>query len=71
MLVPQVLLAWQTFLLFSILFYHSNFQLPKSVEKPARTSSLRPFMHGIHRSNESQIKTGIGQELTLWDFVER
>src|SRR5215469_11879061 len=67
---PQVLFGWQTFLLFSILFHHSNLQLPKSVENRLVHFIVTPRMHGIHHSNEppNQNSNWSGG-LTLWDTL--
>src|ERR1041385_6567048 len=49
---PQILFVWQTFLLLSIMFHHSNIQLPKSVEDRLVRFIVTPRMHGIHHSND-------------------
>jgi sterol desaturase/sphingolipid hydroxylase (fatty acid hydroxylase superfamily) len=67
---PQVLLGWQTFLLFSILFHHSNVQLPKSIENRLVHFVVTPRMHGIHHSNEPQNQnSNWSGGFTLWDIL--
>jgi sterol desaturase/sphingolipid hydroxylase (fatty acid hydroxylase superfamily) len=67
---PQVLLGWQTFLLVSILFHHSNVQLPKSVENRLVRFIVTPRMHGIHHSNEPENQnSNWSGGLTLWDAL--
>jgi sterol desaturase/sphingolipid hydroxylase (fatty acid hydroxylase superfamily) len=67
---PQVLLGWQSFLLLSILFHHSNVRLPKSVENRLVHFIVTPRMHGIHHSNEPQNQnSNWSGGLTLWDAL--
>ena len=48
---PAALNAWQTLLFLSILFHHSNTQLPKSLENKLNKLIMTPRLHGIHHSN--------------------
>lgn len=69
---PGVLLAWQTFLLFSIMFHHSNVQLPEDLERRLARFIVTPRMHGIHHSNEPQNQnSNWSGGLSLWDALHR
>ena len=69
---PQLLLGWQMFLLFSILFHHSNVRLPKSVEARLVRFIVTPRMHGIHHSNEPENQnSNWSGGFTLWDSLHR
>jgi sterol desaturase/sphingolipid hydroxylase (fatty acid hydroxylase superfamily) len=67
---PHILFIWQTFLLLSIMFHHSNVQLSKSVEDRLVRLIVTPRMHGIHHSNSplNQNSNWSGG-LTLWDAL--
>ena len=65
---PLSLSVWQTLLLVSILFHHSNVRLPIEAERWLNYLVVTPRMHGIHHSivleeNGSNWSSG----LTLWD----
>ena len=47
---PLALSIWQTGLLASILFHHSNLALPLDVERRLSRVIVTPRMHGIHHS---------------------
>ena len=47
---PLALSIWQTALLISILFHHSNVELPLAVERRLSRVFVTPRMHGIHHS---------------------
>lgn len=67
---PQSLFAWQTFVLFSILFHHSNLRLPKAVEDRLVRIVVTPRMHGIHHSREPQDQnSNWSGGLTIWDAL--
>jgi len=60
------------FLLFSILFHHSNVRLPKSVEARLVRFIVTPRMHGIHHSNEPENQnSNWSGGFTLWDSLHR
>jgi sterol desaturase/sphingolipid hydroxylase (fatty acid hydroxylase superfamily) len=62
--------AWQTCLLVSILFQHSNLRLPIAVERRLVRLVVTPRMHGIHHSivpGEQNANWSSG--LTLWDWL--
>ena len=59
---------WQTLLLVSILFHHSNVRLPIDTERRLNWLIVTPRMHGIHHSivrkdTDSNWSSG----LTIWD----
>jgi sterol desaturase/sphingolipid hydroxylase (fatty acid hydroxylase superfamily) len=67
---PLPLSIWQTFLLISVFFHHSNVALPVSIERRLVQFIVTPRMHGIHHSirreeNHSNWSSG----LTLWDLL--
>src|SRR5579864_537508 len=69
---PQILFVWQTFLLLSIMFHHSNIRLPKSVEDPVVRFIVTPRMHGIHHSNDPRNQnSNWSGGLTFWDALPR
>ena len=47
---PLALSVWQTFVLLSILFHHSNVRLPIELERKLNRLVVTPRMHGIHHS---------------------
>ena len=65
---PQALLVWQSFLLFTIMFHHSNIQLPERAENAVVRFVVTPRMDGIHRSTELEHQdSNCAGGLTLWD----
>jgi sterol desaturase/sphingolipid hydroxylase (fatty acid hydroxylase superfamily) len=67
---PLALSIWQTGLLMSILFHHSNVELPLGLERSVGHLFVTPRMHGIHHSqvrDESDSNWSSG--LTLWDWL--
>ena len=69
---PLSLSIWQTGLLASILFHHSNLELPLDVERRLSRVIVTPRMHGIHhsafrRETESNWSSG----LSAWDWLHR
>ena len=65
---PLALSIWQTWLLMSILFHHSNIELPLLVERRLSRVFVTPRLHGIHHSM-AQIETDSNWSsgLTIWD----
>jgi sterol desaturase/sphingolipid hydroxylase (fatty acid hydroxylase superfamily) len=47
---PLSLSAWQTFVMLSVLFHHSNLRLPIAFERELNRVLVTPRMHGIHHS---------------------
>ncbi len=65
---PGALSLWQTTLLLSIIFHHSNVRLPIEAERPLNRILVTPRMHGIHHSvNEEETNSNWSSGLTIWD----
>jgi sterol desaturase/sphingolipid hydroxylase (fatty acid hydroxylase superfamily) len=69
---PLALSIWQTGLLASILFHHSNLKLPLGLERRLSRVIVTPRMHGIHhsvvrRETDSNWSSG----LSVWDWLHR
>lgn len=67
MTMPQLLL-YETILLPVILFHHSNFRLPASVDRILRWLIVTPRMHWVHHSREQQeTDSNYASVLSIWD----
>lgn len=67
---PLSLSVWQTFVLLSVLFHHSNVRLPVDVEQKLVRIFVTPRMHGIHHSIvEEETNSNWSSGLTLWDWL--
>ncbi len=67
---PRSLATWQTFLMMSILFHHSNLALPVALERVVCRLLVTPRMHGIHHSRvASEADANWSSGLTLWDWL--
>jgi sterol desaturase/sphingolipid hydroxylase (fatty acid hydroxylase superfamily) len=67
---PLALSIWQTGLLMSILFHHSNVELPLAVERRLSRVFVTPRMHGIHHSVvHDETDSNWSSGLTLWDWM--
>ena len=67
---PLALSIWQTGLLMSILFHHSNVELPLAVERRLSRVFVTPRMHGIHHSIvHDEADSNWSSGLTLWDWM--
>jgi sterol desaturase/sphingolipid hydroxylase (fatty acid hydroxylase superfamily) len=67
---PDALALWQTLLLLSILFHHSNVRLPLRLESWIARVVVTPRMHGIHHSvvvDERNSNWSSG--LSVWDWL--
>lgn len=65
---PRALSLWQTLLMLSILFHHSNVRLPVELERRLNLFVVTPRMHGIHHSVlEEETNSNWSSGLTLWD----
>jgi sterol desaturase/sphingolipid hydroxylase (fatty acid hydroxylase superfamily) len=65
---PLSLFFWQTFLLLSILFHHSNVRLPFATERWLNHLIVTPRMHGIHHSIvQEETNSNWSSGLTIWD----
>lgn len=67
---PLALSIWQTLLLLSILFHHSNVRLPIKFERWLSRLIVTPRMHGIHHSmGREQTNSNWSSGLVLWDWL--
>lgn len=67
---PLSLSVWQTFVLLSIVFHHSNVDLPIEVEKRLNRIFVTPRMHGIHHSMvKEETNSNWSSGLTVWDWL--
>ena len=65
---PLSLSVWQTLLMLSVLFHHSNVRLPVEVERKINLLVVTPRMHGIHHSLvKEETNSNWSSGLTLWD----
>src|SRR5215207_3711671 len=65
---PLALSVWQTLLMLSILFHHSNVRLPAGLERGLNLFVVTPRMHGIHHSTvKEETNSNWSSGLTLWD----
>src|SRR5829696_5879100 len=65
---PLALSVWQTLLMLSILFHHSNVRLPAGPERRLNLFVVTPRMHGIHHSTvKEETNSNWSSGLTLWD----
>jgi len=69
---PLALSIWQTGLLASILFHHSNLELPLEVERRLSRVIVTPRMHGIHHSVvRGETDSNWSSGLSAWDWLHR
>lgn len=65
---PLSFSAWQTFLFLSIMFHHSNVELPFEAERRLSRFIVTPRMHGIHHSIvKEETDSNWSSGLTVWD----
>jgi sterol desaturase/sphingolipid hydroxylase (fatty acid hydroxylase superfamily) len=65
---PLAISIWQTGLLLSIMFHHSNVELPVRLERRLARFIVTPRMHGIHHSVvRAETESNWSSGLTLWD----
>jgi len=66
----ETLRAWQQMLVVSVIFHHSNVELPIEAERALQTLFVTPRMHGIHHSaNGAEMNTNYSSLLSLWDRI--
>jgi len=66
----NTLRAWQQTLLVSVVFHHSNLELPIEVERALQYVFVTPRMHGIHHSTRGEeMNTNYSSLLSWWDRV--
>jgi sterol desaturase/sphingolipid hydroxylase (fatty acid hydroxylase superfamily) len=69
---PYALHVWQNLVLLSILFHHSNVELPIAVERFVARFVVTPRMHGIHHSSvPEETESNWSSGLTVWDYLHR
>jgi sterol desaturase/sphingolipid hydroxylase (fatty acid hydroxylase superfamily) len=65
---PAQLQLWQRLVLVSILFHHSNLELPRRLERILSLVVMTPRLHGIHHSDVRVIRdSNWSSGLTVWD----
>ena len=69
-LTPLTFSIWQCVFLLSILFHHSNIELPVLWERWLNKLIVTPRMHGIHHSIvERETNSNWSSGLTVWDWL--
>jgi sterol desaturase/sphingolipid hydroxylase (fatty acid hydroxylase superfamily) len=64
--------VWQQCLLMSVIFHHSNVELPIDVERRLQAVIVTPRMHGIHHSTRvEETNTNFSSLLSCWDRLHR
>jgi len=64
----DTLRIWQQMLLLSVVFHHSNLELPIDVERALQAIFVTPRMHGIHHSIVGEeMNTNYSSLLSWWD----
>jgi sterol desaturase/sphingolipid hydroxylase (fatty acid hydroxylase superfamily) len=59
---------WQQCLVLSVVFHHSNLELPPDLERLAQAVIVTPRMHGIHHSTRGdEMNTNFTSLLSWWD----
>jgi len=67
---PDALRIWQNIVLLSILFHHSNVELPVDVERLVARLFVTPRIHGIHHSIvPAEMNSNWSSGLTVWDYL--
>lgn len=67
---PGALSTWQTLLMLSVLFHHSNVRLPVEFERRLNRLIVTPRMHGIHHSAvREETDSNWSSGLTVWDWL--
>jgi sterol desaturase/sphingolipid hydroxylase (fatty acid hydroxylase superfamily) len=65
---PLALSLWQTLVLVSILFHHSNVEIPARGERLLSLLVVTPRMHGLHHSMvEAEASSNWSSLLSIWD----
>jgi sterol desaturase/sphingolipid hydroxylase (fatty acid hydroxylase superfamily) len=63
---------WQQCLVLSVIFHHSNVELPSEVERFLQAAIVTPRMHGIHHSTRGdEMNTNFSSLLSWWDRLHR
>ncbi len=67
---PRALSIWQTMLLVSIFFHHSNTRLTEDADRVLSHIVVTPRMHGIHHSIvERETNSNFASLFTIWDML--
>jgi sterol desaturase/sphingolipid hydroxylase (fatty acid hydroxylase superfamily) len=67
---PAATSIWQLLLILSVLFHHSNVELPPATDRAWTRVFVTPRMHGIHHSDyASETNSNWSSLLTWWDFL--
>jgi len=68
----DTLRVWQQLLVLSVVFHHSNLELPPDLEQRLNIIFVTPRMHGIHHSTRSEdTNSNFSSLLSCWDLLHR
>jgi sterol desaturase/sphingolipid hydroxylase (fatty acid hydroxylase superfamily) len=68
----ETLRLWQQTLLLSVMFHHSNLELPEPLEARLNAVIVTPRMHGIHHSTRDEYaSSNFSSLLSCWDRLHR
>ena len=68
----ETLGLWQQMLVVSVVFHHSNLELPPAVEARMNAMVVTPRMHGIHHSTRpDETDSNYSSLLSCWDRLHR
>jgi sterol desaturase/sphingolipid hydroxylase (fatty acid hydroxylase superfamily) len=68
----DTLRIWQQALMLSVIFHHSNLELPVPVERQLLSCLVTPRMHGIHHSTRAvDTNANYSSFLSWWDRLHR
>jgi len=68
----ETLRLWQQMLVVSVVFHHSNLELPPGVEQRLNAMLVTPRMHGIHHSTRpEETDSNYSSLLSCWDRLHR
>ncbi len=68
----DVLRLWQQLLVLSVVFHHSNLELPIDLERRLARAIVTPRMHGIHHSTRAdETDSNYSSLLSWWDRLHR
>jgi sterol desaturase/sphingolipid hydroxylase (fatty acid hydroxylase superfamily) len=63
---------WQQMLVLSVIFHHSNLELPIEIERRLVRFVVTPRMHGVHHSTRSdEMDSNYSSLLSWWDRLHR
>jgi sterol desaturase/sphingolipid hydroxylase (fatty acid hydroxylase superfamily) len=68
----ETLRLWQQMLVLSVVFHHSNLELPAAAEERLSCVFVTPRMHGIHHSiRADETNSNYSSLLSWWDRLHR